>query len=416
MSSKIQIIISYFWKQFLFMQNSKVHEKKVLYLARWYPNQSDPMPGLFIRRHALSVLPFYKVSVLSVHLSFVPGASKYETVINTENGLFEVAIYTKASKSGILILDSAVNIYRFFIAHLKGIKLIHSTFGKPDLIHVNVLTRCGLIACLYQLIYGTPYVITEHWTRYLPGMGKFKGITRKFTARVVTRYASAILPVTHNLQLAMEKHGLKNSNYQVIPNVVDCQLFTTLEIVNFQEVKTILHVSCFEDTQKNISGLLRVLKRLSNIRTDWKCTMAGDGIHFDKLVLLAGELGIKDTFVSFTGLRENEDLARLMREATFQVLFSRYENLPVVIPESFASGVPFLSTDVGGINEHITEKLGKLIASEDEPALLEALIYMLDNQEFYNKDYIRNYALEHFSQEIVGKQISEIYDNILSEK
>ncbi len=398
------------------MQKSEVHKKKVLYLARWYPNQSDPMPGLFIRRHALSVLPFYNVSVLSVHLRFAAAASRYETVINTENGLFEVAIYTKASESGILILDSTVNIYHFFIAHLKGIKLIHSTFGKPDLVHVNVLTRCGIVAWLYQLIYGTPYVITEHWTRYLPGMGNFNGIVRKFITRIVTRFASAILPVTHNLQLAMEKHGFKNSNYHVIPNVVDCKLFMPSDKVNLQEVKTILHVSCFEDTQKNISGLLRILQKLSNIRTDWKCIMVGDGIHFEKLVQLASELGIKDTFVSFTGLRENENLAKLMREATFQVLFSRYENLPVVIPESFASGVPFLSTDVGGINEHINEKLGKLIASEDEPALLDSLIYMLDNQVFFNKNYIRKYALEHFSQEVIGKQISEIYNTILSGK
>lgn len=388
--------------------------KNILYLARWYPNRYDPMPGLFIRRHALSVMEYYNVSTLSVHLNFDKNAATFEKEILTETGLLEIKIYTKASDTGIKFIDSAFNLIRFFQAHYIGIKEVKSRRGNPDLVHVNVLTRCGIVALLYRILKGVPYVITEHWTRYLPGTGSYKGFLRKMLTQNVVKNASAILPVTLNLQKSMEMHGLSNDNYQVIPNVVDTNLFKPAAVHIIQDKKIILHVSCFEDNQKNISGILRVLAKLALKRQDWKCVMVGDGIHFEKLTKYASELNLKDKFVFFTGLRENNDLVELMQQASFQVLFSRDENLPVVISESFACGVPFISTNVGGISEHLNGALGTLIPSEDEESLLTSIEQMLDHPERYNKELIRTYAIDNFSQRVIGEQLKNVYERILA--
>jgi glycosyltransferase involved in cell wall biosynthesis len=270
-----------------------------------------------------------------------------------------------------------------------------------------------MVALIYKWMSGTPYVITEHWTRYLPHMDNFKGWLRKAVSRLVARNATAILPVTDNLRKAMESHGLKNVNYRVIPNVVDMKMFDIHENDKDKGKKNFIHVSCFEDKQKNISGILRTLKMLSEIRTDWTCGMIGEGIHLEKLVRYAGELGLDDKLVHFYGLKENEELADLMSGAGFQVLFSRFENLPVVILESYACGVPVLSTDVGGIKEHMNPDLGVLIDSEDENALLEKLIFLLDHYMKYDKKTIREYAENHFSREVIGKQLFEVYTRCL---
>lgn len=387
--------------------------KKVLYLARWYPNRYDPMPGLFIRRHALSVTKHFDVSTLSVHLNFAKDAAIFEKDIFTQSGIFEVKIYTRSANTGLPQLNSLVNMVRFFYAHFIGLREVKQHIGNPDLLHVNVLTRCGIVAFVYRLFKGVPYVITEHWTRYLPGMGNFTGFWRKAITRIVVKHASAILPVTLNLQLSMEKHGLKNNNYCVIPNVVDTTIFKPETNSVDRNPKIILHVSCFDDNQKNISGILRVLEKLALKRQDWKCIMVGDGIHFEKLVEYATQLRLKDKFVFFTGLRENNELVKLMQEASFQVLFSRDENLPVVIPESFACGVPFLSTNVGGISEHLHEYLGMLMPSEDEDALFTGIELMLDHPERYKKDLIRKYAVDNFSQQVIGEQLKNVYLRIL---
>jgi glycosyltransferase involved in cell wall biosynthesis len=272
-----------------------------------------------------------------------------------------------------------------------------------------------MIALLHKWITRTPYVITEHWTRYLPHMDNFKGIWRKAVSKIVARNASAILPVTDNLRKAMESHGLKNRNYQVIPNVVDMKMFDISKEIANNSKKNFIHVSCFEDKQKNISGILRVLKRLSEVRQDWECLMVGEGIHLNNLINYARDLDIDGRYVFFHGLKENEELAKMMADACFQVMFSRFENLPVVILESFACGVPVLSTDVGGISEHMNEELGLLIKSEDENELYEKLNYLLDNYGKYDKIKIREYAMTHFSKEIIGQRLAGVYASIIKD-
>jgi glycosyltransferase involved in cell wall biosynthesis len=177
--------------------------------------------------------------------------------------------------------------------------------------------------------------------------------------------------------------------------------------------KNFIHVSCFEDRQKNISGILRVLKKLSKERQDWICNMVGEGIHLNDLVIYAKVLNIEGKFVFFHGLKENDELAKMMADAAFQVMFSRFENLPVVILESFACGVPVLSTDVGGISEHMNDDLGLLIKSEDEDILLEKISFMLDNYNKFDKMKIRDYAMKHFSKEVIGERLAGVYNSVL---
>jgi glycosyltransferase involved in cell wall biosynthesis len=327
--------------------------------------------------------------------------------------LLQVKVYFSTSKSPVPIIRQLINTIRYISAHRKGYRVIKQKSGKANLAHVNVLTRLGVLAMVNKSFTGTPYVITEHWTRYLPDMDNFNGILRKWFTRRVVNSASAVLPVTDNLRKAMENHGLRNNNYVIIPNVVDINMFSPAAGNNPEQGQHIVHVSCFEDKQKNISGLLRVLKQLSLQRRNWKCHMVGDGIHFHKLKKYAQELDLSEDQVVFYGLKENEELADIMKKSDLQVMFSRFENLPVVILESFACGVPVLSTRVGGIHEHLNQERGILIDSEDEDALLEKLTEMLDHPERYDKAKIRNYAVEHFSEEVIGKLLWKVYEDVV---
>lgn len=387
--------------------------KKILFLPRWYPNRYDPMPGLFIRRHAISVSGMFDVAVLYVHRNSEKQERKFEIDRNNGFGISEWSIYFRANACKVNGIASLINSFRFFRAHIIGFRLVRKEFGSPDLIHVNVLTRLGFVALFYKKLKKVPYVITEHWTRYLPGMNNFRGWWRKRITKVVVKQASAVMPVTLNLQHAMERHGLLNQHYTVIPNVVDTSLFTPDYSKKGKSAASILHVSCFDDRQKNISGILRVLKKLSGKRQDWHFLFVGEGIDFEKLVQYAGSLDFEDGLIEFAGLKENKELASIMQQADFQVMFSRYENLPVVIPESFACGVPFISSDVGGIAEHIHPGLGILVPSENEESLIRAIEYLLDHREEYSKEVIRQYAEDHFSREVIGRQIAAVYNSIL---
>ncbi len=394
---------------------------KVLYLPRWYPNKYDPMPGLFIERHALAALKHCNISVLYVHAD-APNNSKqnnvknpkYEIISSENNGLYTIRIYYAKSNCKFKPLAALTNSYRFINSNIKGFRIIKRSVGKPDIVHIHVLTRLGIIALVNKIINGTPYLITEHWTRYLPSTDTYHGFFRKLLTRIVVKNASAVMPVTENLQNAMISCGLKNANYKVIPNVVDVDKFHLSSKKNKSNKKKIVHLSCFADKQKNISGILRVIKRLSEQRDDFECYMIGDGVDFEVLKHYSDNLGLTDKFVFFAGLKENDELVEAMNDADFMIMFSNYENLPVVILESYSCGVPVISTKVGGIHEHLNENLGLLVKPKDEDEFYEKINFFLDNLNKYNKDKIRKYSIDHFSNEVIGQSLYEVYKQILN--
>ena len=128
----------------------------------------------------------------------------------------------------------------------------------------------------------------------------------------------------------------------------------------------------------------------------------------------AHELGIYDKIVYFDGLLEGDAIAVALRQARFLVIFSNYENMPVVINEAFASGIPVVATRVGGIAEHVDAQKGMLVDAGDENSLIRGLSQMLDQSETYDHKAIRQYAVDNFSIEAIAAQFVAIYTAIAS--
>jgi len=75
-------------------------------------------------------------------------------------------------------------------------------------------------------------------------------------------------------------------------------------------------------------------------------------------------------------------------------------------------GLPVLSTNVGGIAEHVNENNGILIEAQNIEMLISELDTILDTCRNYNSTQIRAYAENHFSYEVIGKQYIEIYKSV----
>ncbi|HJN05479.1 MAG TPA: glycosyltransferase [Bacteroidales bacterium] len=391
----------------------KINERlKVLYLTRWYPNRWDPMPGLFIQRHAESANNCCDVGVVYAHQTDERLCEQQIYVIdyNEENQVPTAKIYYLSSKIKLFHFNKLVNIYRFFRANMIGLKLMKKQLGGFDLVHIHILTRLGLLGLYYKLFKGIPYLISEHWSRYLDLTGSFNGVFRKLITRVIVKHASSVTTVTNNLAKAMKSHKLLNDNYVVLPNVVDNTFLNKPDNALLKNDPIVfIHVSCFEDKSKNISGLLRTISNLSEIRNDFIFKLVGDGMDKDWLRNLASELGLTEKQVIFTGLLEGEKLVNEMASADMLIVFSNYENLPVVINESLSLGVPVIATKVGGIPERINNENGVLIEAGNEDQLLANLISFLDGDLSFNMDKIKSEAQIEFSPESIGTMLCELY-------
>ncbi len=369
--------------------------KHIVFLARWYPHRYDPMFGLFVQRHAEAAALFNDITVVYCHACERLQANKFEIVRTNENNVDTIRVYYKKPENKILSL------IRFYRANMKALKLC----GKTDMIHVHILTRLGVIAWIQKKLHKTPYIITEHWSRYLPG-NDFGGFLRKLFTKIVVRNAETVTTVTENLAIAMKNHGLKNDNYVVLPNVVNLDMFHISKRNN--NPCKIIHISCFEDKSKNISGLLKSLKIIDDKGIDFQCTFIGEGMDLDLMKEKAKELQLINK-VSFTGLLQEQALADELSSGDFLVLSSNYENMPVVILEALASGLPVVSTNVGGIKEMIDDTKGILVEPRNKEALAEAMIKMIETHKNYDANYLRNSVIEKYGYESVGRFLSRLY-------
>ena len=366
---------------------------KVLFLARWYPHKYDPMFGLFVQRHAEAAALFNDITVIYVHPD-EHARQRYEIERQVENKVDTIRVYYK--KGGRL-----TNGLRYFKACRKGLQLA----GRPDLIHVHVLTRLGVVAYLEKRFHHIPYLITEHWSRYLPGNG-FGGTLRKWATRRVVRQAGMVTTVTENLAQAMQAHGLANARYVTLPNVVDINLFKPQPHHN--TLPRIIHISCFEDQSKNISGLLEALKRMKDNNVSYQAVLIGEGMDLEAMKAKATRLQLDDR-VRFTGLLQGQALVDALSSGDFLVLSSHYENLPVVILEALACGLPVVSTNVGGIAELIDETNGLLVPKGDVTALADAMERACATHAQYDPETLRSRVVKRYGMEAVGKQLDDWY-------
>lgn len=365
------------------------------------------MFGLFVQKHAEAVALYANVAVLYVHPD--PHIKKREIKITSEKGFQEIIVYYPASDNSPF--SNIRKFIEYLLSYKKGFEILADSWGLPDIIQVSVFTRTALIGTWIKKRYKIPYTVIEHWTRYFREK-TFNSKLHRILSVYAARNADAVMPVTLHLQKSMENHGMYNVNYRVINNVVDDLFFNCLATPNSKKIR-ILNVTCFDDAQKNLSGLINVIQALQIKRQDFELILVGTGIDYKHIKELADEKGLDENVIKFTGMLTGEDLVKTYQKSHFTVLFSNYENIPVVISESFACGLPVISTNVGGIAEHIDQSNGLLIHKGDEQALFNAIDYMLDHYSEYNSEKIRNKALERYSYKSVGKEMMNIYQEIL---
>ena len=392
-------------------EKSPPRRKKILFIPRWYPDRNDSMLGLFIQKHAQAVQLRSDVTVLYVTAD--PGLAAGETTTEeiSFRGIREIRVYFGRHSNRV------ANVLAYVKNSFRGMNMVLAD-GVPDVTHVHVLSRSALPALWLKMTKGIPYLITEHWSRYLPvnvSKGAYKGTFRKWFTRYAVKNAFAVTTVTRNLADAMQQLGLKNK-YHVIPNVADINEFHPVNGRVNGQVKKLVHVSCFDEPAKNIQGIIRVLKNIATERKDFRMEIIGDGHDFEMVKEFARNSGELGSTLFFTGLLTGESLRLKMRDADAFVMFSNYENLPCTIIESLCSGVPVIATDVGGIKEHVSQDFGILVAPGDEAGLKKALLEVLNGHRHFDLKKMRTYSEQNFSMERVGDLFQELYSRARNSK
>lgn len=208
---------------------------------------------------------------------------------------------------------------------------------------------------------------------------------------------------------------------EVCPYSIETEIFKPMESESFrdelgirpnQKVLLFGAVNSMHDIRKGAHLLVEALEKLEGrIDPDELVFMvfgAEKSPALEKVPFRIINLG----FVS-----EKEDLARYYAASTAFVLPSLEDNLPNTVLESLACGTPVVAFDIGGISDMIDHgDNGFLVERVDTSLLadaLEAIVTMPSDQYEIMQTASRRKIEEHYSREVVGQKLKEIFNSVV---
>lgn len=383
----------------------------ILFITSWYPTRNNPTNGNFIIRHAKAVSVNCKVGV--VHVSFDKTlTSRKEIVSFDEENLHHYVLYLRPFLP-LVKLTFCFRMFRILWGYFYIYKIFKQQYGKPDIIHANVLFPIGIIAVLYKKVFKIPFLISEHWTGFMQEFSTKISKLRLFVIKRIAHQAEVICPVSEDLRKGMEDHNNINGKYKVVPNVVDTTLFHPKKGKNIKHnKKRILHISSLNDEQKNITGIIHTINNLAKKRNDFEFHFIHDFDAQYYIDIVRG-FDLLNPYFFFHGKKSVNEVARFLRECDFFVLFSNYETFSIVTIEALASGIPVIGTNIGALREHISAERGLLVKPRDNNDLLEKIEFMLDHYLDYDEVKMSQYA-QNFCEARVTDIFNDLYKEILT--
>ena len=248
---------------------------------------------------------------------------------------------------------------------------------KPDIINVHTPVP-GLGDLTSYVGRNIPQVITYHTgsMRKENFLDIFILLYEKAALGFMLRRAKSVVCSSDFVRTGFLKKYIAKS--ETITPGVDAENFTPNPERKSQN-PTVLFVAKMENGQehKGLKTLLDAMKILKEEFPNIKLSVVGDGDLKDGYEAYAADCGLKAN-VEFRGRLEGKELARAYQAAHIFTLPTSSDSQPLVILEAMATGLPIVSTEVGGIPTMITDnKEGFLIEPHNPRALADKIGILL---------------------------------------
>jgi len=167
--------------------------------------------------------------------------------------------------------------------------------------------------------------------------------------------------------------------------------------------------------QKGVEYFIRAIPTIANNYPEAKYIIVGEGWSRDKLEAEARATGHSDK-IHFTGFASDKDVIELMTSADVLIVPSIYEPFGIVALEGMATGVPVVTSKVGGLAEVIDhDKTGLFVY----PRSLESIAWGIDRilSDPDHANWLTQNAKEKlhkaYSWEAVAMKTVEVYKKVV---
>jgi len=355
----------------------------------------------FFRSQLFFLFPFYHIGgAEKVHLKITSCLKEYNPIV----------FFADRSKNSALKTQFMQNAQIFNLGYLNNPLLIYFWVGVLSTIFNNNKNSI-VFGCNNLLFYRLIPHLDPH-IRCIDLIHAFGGGIENFSLPYVNRLEKRVVINTRTL------NDLKNQyRSNGITEKMDERIFLIENCIQIPE-RTI---------RKNNGSTLRILyvgrgseeKRVHLIgEISYLCHQKEMPVEF----ILVGD--VKNSMpkeykkhCNFLGeIVDEKKLSEIYNKSDILLLVSRYEGFPLVIMEAMAHGVVTISTDVGGISEHIHNGYNGFLIKNESEDLIVKNVYKVINELVSNEfmmDKISLKAYEYAKTKFNCEQFCSAYKKLI---
>lgn len=224
-------------------------------------------------------------------------------------------------------------------------------------------------------------------------------VARFFRKAVLVNYRSGEAP-DHLARSRIARAALRHTDTNVVPSAFLRDVFSTFglrgevisNIVDLTRFRfaprrpirpRVLSTRNFESLY-NLDCTLRAFQIVQVRYPDASLVLVGAGSDERRLRDRVATLGLAN--VLFAGSVAPDEIWRYYADADIYVQTPNIDNMPSSVLEAFASGLPVVSTDAGGVPAIVTDGADGLLAPvADHAAIADRIIRLLDDQSLVDR-------------------------------
>lgn len=285
---------------------------------------------------------------------------------------------------------------------------------KPDIIHAHCGAGAGYYAIALAKKFDLPVVVTEHTPIEISKVYR-KGISYWLTKKAYEFSKANICVSTDSMK---KLSGIyPQCPFEVIYNGIILPDYDVNAKKYYKEgyINVVIVAILYDLEIKGLKYLLQAIQILKQQGKKVALHHIGGGEYLEHFQNMAKELDIEDV-CTFHGKCDRKKLYEIVNEMDFFCSASLMECSGVSVQEAMLLGKPVLGTNSGGVDSLVPQKAGHIVQKASAQALVDGILYMTENLDSYDTEWIKSYAYDSFEIGNISEKYMQLYGRILEEE
>lgn len=341
---------------------------------------ADRIKIMFVAQAYPGGVPVY-IETLAKHLD----SSKYEKILVCSYAYEEARFapyFDAIEKVGMERSISASKILKPAWATRKLIKKY-----KPDVVYCNS-SIAGAVGRLAAIGCGAKVLYNAHSWAFNMRISNKKKLFYRWIEKFFAVFTDKIICVSNfEKKSALDNHICSEKKLEVILNGIDiaeveqkiAKSKLTRSSLNIPENAYIVGMVGRISEQKAPDVFVKAARKIKDAIPEAFFIIVGDGPDQAEIEKMISDLGLKDSFLITGWVNNPIDYLALFDVA---VLCSRWEGLPLVVPEYFAAKKPVVCTRIDAVDDMIEDGVNGIAVNIDDcEAVTKAIIQLKSDKE-----------------------------------